>query len=99
MVNDAGAEDGFGRDNDCGGVFDRCVTYTVFISKADDDSVVHTGAETDEVVAREIDVDGACAEGIGGKGNDFGGVGDWLISDGVGISKADSDGVLHNGEN
>ena len=76
---------------------DRFVSDGVGTSRADGDGVIHGGAEDEDSVARELDVDGAGAKGGGGIGNDCCDVGDRCVSDGVGTSKADGDGVVHGG--
>ena len=58
-----GEADGDGVDgNDCCDVDDRSVSDGVGFSKADGDGVVYGGAEDEDGVACEVDVDGAGAK-------------------------------------
>ena len=82
--------------NDCGDAGNRSVSYGVGIREADADDVKH-GAEDEDVVIREIDVDDGGAEGGGGIGNDCCDVGDRSVNDGLGTSKDDGDGVVNGG--
>lgn len=69
----------------------------VSTSETDCNSVVDSGAEYEEIVARESDVDGACVVGDGGRRMDCCGVGDRCARDDVNTRKPDGDGVVHGG--
>lgn len=69
-VDGAGAEGEGSRNNDCCGDGDRWVSDCVDIHKPDSNRVLGGGGEDDDVVAREINVDGAIASCGGGIGKD-----------------------------
>lgn len=91
-VDGAGGKGGGGLGNDFSGVGDQCVRNGAGICRADGNGVVHGGAEDDDVGAREIDINGANSRGGSGIVAHSGGVGEWFVSEGVGISEADDDG-------
>lgn len=95
VIDGAGARRGGDIGNDCWGVGNQCVSNIVSSSETDCDGVVNGGDEDDNVVAREIDVDGASSRGSGSIGNDWCRFGYRCRSDRVGISNDDGRGVLH----
>lgn len=75
-VDSDGDEGGGDTGYRCWGVGDRCVSGGVSASKPDGDSIEHSGADDEDIVARDIDVGGARAKDDCGRSNDSFGVGD-----------------------
>lgn len=75
---------------------DRFVSGSVGSSKYGGDGVVHSGAEHEQGVAYDIEVDGAGAKGGGGIYNGCCGVSRRCVINGVDTIKYSGDGVVHS---
>lgn len=81
--------------NHCCSVGERFESDGAGVSKADADGVVHGGAEGEDGVAGEIDVDGTGARSSGGIRNNYSHVCDWFVAEG-GIGHGGMYGALRS---